>query len=225
MSRVQDRQKSTARRIAAIAKPTNAPIQIPIARRSHSRRHSGHPATARAVARRAANLPTAIQTTALEATAMIHLVPPLTTGKPRIGRVGHEMTERAKPIAPRSVDCDPHNMIVLMRPLNAMGIRAATGPNMEMAWALWSIPSGTRALAGAAGRGGALRCGAERGEAEDFDVADCELADFELADVEFGDFDIGGVERGGLGAGTPAPGRDRLVRDIGSNLVAPDDAS
>lgn len=200
------RQKSTVRKIAAIAKPAKDPTQMPMASRNHSRRHSGHPATARDVARREANIPTATQRIALDAMTATHRPPPLVTGKPKIGSVGHDTIDKTKPTTPRRVDCDPHSRTRPTRPLAAIGTSAANGPSRAIVRALSSMPSGTALVDGAVldpefdcepGRS----AGSRRGGADD-----CR--------------DDGDVDRDGGGFWAPGPMRDLLVRDIGTNLVA-----
>lgn len=114
--------------VAAIAKPMKEPIQIPTAKRNHSRRHSGQPATARVVDRRAATKPTAAHNAALDAMTASHFVLPVASGNPKTGSVGQDSTASTNPIRPRAVDWEPHRAIMLATPAAAIGTSAARDP-------------------------------------------------------------------------------------------------
>lgn len=123
-------QDDTTNKIAAITNPTKAPIHTPTARRSHSRRHSGQPAMARLVDRRAARMPNPAHRAALVRIVASHLVDPVAIGNPKKARVGHDKTARTKPAIPRTEDCEPHNTRRLARPNTVIGTSAAPAPNV-----------------------------------------------------------------------------------------------
>lgn len=86
---------------ALIASDRIAPTHTPMANGRTSRIHSGHPLTARLVARNALTWPIANHSDALKKTAKTYAEVDETAGTPSIGNTGTAAINTRKPITPR----------------------------------------------------------------------------------------------------------------------------
>ena len=123
-----------------MASDNNAPTQMPMANGRTSRIHSGHPATARRVARSAHMWPIANHNTMLRKNANTYAEFDDTAGTPSMGSTGTEISSTKKPRTPKS---EPGSA-TKTSPMIAIASEAPTAisPPRCRTWARWkAMPS------------------------------------------------------------------------------------